>query len=213
MFGFTFKENFNYPLTATSITDFWRRWHISLSSFFKDYVYIPLGGNRKGLKRQILNLSIVWLLTGLWHGANWNFLLWGLYFLLFLLIEKLVLKKDWKPNFFSHLYTIILIIISFVIFSIPDFQELIFFFKKCLGIGVPIWNKETLYMLKNASVILFLAILGSTPWLKNKIKHLQKGKLKKVIDSGEVIFYIGLFLLTISSIVAGSYHPFIYFRF
>ncbi|MCI8575053.1 MAG: MBOAT family protein [Bacilli bacterium] len=179
MFGFHFKENFNYPLTASSITDFWRRWHISLSSFLKDYVYIPLGGNKKGIKRQILNLFVVWFLTGLWHGADWNFILWGIYFFVLLTLEKFVLQKHLKNRLISHTYTFVLITISFIIFSIPNLNELKNFFKGCIGINVPLWNKEFLYYLLLNIPLLLIAMIGIGPWLKNNIKKLQKGKWRK----------------------------------
>ena len=133
LFGFHIKENFNYPLIANSITDFWRRWHMSLSSFFRDYVYIPLGGNRKGLKRQILNIFIVWSLTGLWHGANWNFILWGIYFFVILVIEKVFLLKYLKNGILSHLYTTLLVLISFVIFNLESINEIGIFIKSMFG--------------------------------------------------------------------------------
>lgn len=213
MFGFQFKENFNYPLIASSITDFWKRWHISLSSFFRDYVYIPLGGNRKGKIRQGFNLFLVWFLTGLWHGANWNFILWGLYFFVFLILEKFVLQKYLKQGFFSHLYAFFLVVISFIIFSITDFQELVVFFKGCLGIHVPLWNREFFYYFLMYLPVFVLAILGMGPWVKNQIQKLQKGKFRKGMDLLEIIFYFSVFLFVLASIVASSYHPFIYFRF
>ncbi len=213
MFGFNFPENFNYPLISSSITEFWRRWHISLSSFFKDYVYIPLGGNRHGLIKTICNLLIVWLLTGLWHGASWNFLLWGLYFFIFLVIEKYFLKKYLKGGIFSHLYTFIVVIISFVIFSLPTIPEIYHFLKGLLGLGVPLFNKESLFYLKNNLILLIIVILGLSPILKNKITNLKKGKLEKVIETGEVIYLFIVLTLVISSIISSSFNPFIYFRF
>lgn len=213
MFGFQLKENFNYPLIASSITDFWRRWHISLSSFLKDYVYIPLGGNRKGTKRQIFNLLIVWSLTGLWHGADWNFILWGLYFFILLIFEKFFLKKYLKEGLIAHCYTFIFIILSFILFSIPDLKELSIFLKGCLGINVGFWNQEFFYYFLQSIPILSIALLGIGPWLKNYYQKLQKGKWKKGFYFGEIFFYLSLFLFVIASIVASSYHPFIYFRF
>lgn len=213
MFGFNFKENFNYPLVASSITDFWRRWHISLSNFFKDYVYIPLGGNRCSVLKNIRNILVVWLLTGLWHGASWNFVLWGFYFFFFLVLEKFVLKKYVKKNWLSYIYTFIIVVIGFVIFNITDLQELTSFFKGMLGIGVPVYNMEIFYYLRNYMVILIIAVLGMSPILKNKIRILEKGGLKRVVEVGEIIYYIALFILVIANIVSSSFHPFIYFRF
>ncbi len=213
MFGFNFKENFNYPLIASSITDFWRRWHISLSSFFKDYVYIPLGGNKCSKLLNIRNIFIVWALTGFWHGASWNFILWGIYFFVFLILEKFILKKYLKKNFIAYIYTFIIVIISFVIFSITDLNELFSFLKGMMGIGVPLYNKEILYLLRNNLVILVIAFLGISPFLKNKINSLKKGKLEKVIEGGEIIFILGIFILVVANIVSSSFNPFIYFRF
>lgn len=213
MFGFNFKENFNYPLIASSVTDFWKRWHISLSSFFRDYIYIPLGGNRCSKFRNIFNIFIVWLLTGLWHGASLNFILWGIYFFIFLILEKFILKKYLKKNIFSYLYTFIVIIISFVIFSITDLNDLVIFLKGMFGIGVPIYNQEILYYISNNLVILFIAFLGISPILKNKINNLKKGKLEKIINGCEMIFLLFIFILTVANIISSSFNPFIYFRF
>lgn len=213
MFGFNFKENFNYPLIATSITDFWRRWHISLSSFFKDYVYIPLGGNKCSKLKHIRNIFIVWFLTGLWHGASWNFIIWGIYFFVFLILEKFILKKYLKKNIFFYIYTFIVVIISFVIFSITDLNELFSFLKGMFGIGVPLINKESLYYLSNSLILFLIAILGISPFIKNKIKSLEKGKLENVIKGGEIIYIFTIFIIVIASIVSSSFNPFIYFRF
>lgn len=213
MFGFNFKENFNYPLIASSITDFWRRWHISLSSFFKDYVYIPLGGNKCSKIKNIRNIFIVWALTGFWHGASWNFIMWGIYFFVFLILEKFILKKYLKKNFIAYIYTFIIVVISFVIFSITDLNELFSFLKGMMGIGVPLYNKEVFYLLRNNLVILVIAFLGISPFLKNKINSLKKGKLEKVIEGGEIIFILGIFILVVANIVSSSFNPFIYFRF
>ena len=210
-FGFNFKENFNYPLIASSITDFWRRWHMSLSSFFKDYVYIPLGGNRKGLKRQILNILIVWSLTGLWHGANWNFVLWGLYFFVFLVIEKVFLLKHLKNGFLSHLYTIISVLISFVIFNVENLSEIGIFLKSmfCLN-GLDFINFETLYYLKRYIVILIIGAVCATPGIK---KLLDKYSDNKIVSVIETIVYIGLLIICSAALISNSFNPFIYFRF
>lgn len=213
MFGFNFKENFNYPLVATSITDFWRRWHISLSSFFKNYVYIPLGGNKCSKIKHIRNIFIVWFLTGLWHGASWNFILWGIYFFIFLILEKFILKKYLKGGLFSHIYTIIVVVISFVIFNITDLKEILIFLKGMFGIGVPIINKEFIFYLKTNLVLLIIAFIGISPFIKEKIKKLQEGKTRKVFESLEAISILALFLINIASIVSSSFNPFIYFRF
>ena len=207
MLGFRFLENFNYPFIASSITDFWRRWHISLSSFFRDYVYIPLGGNRVSKKRWIFNLFVVWFLTGLWHGASYNFILWGLYFFILLILEKLFLNKFIKNKIFSHIYTIILVIISFVIFRETDISELFITLKSMFGFNNLKWiNIETIYYLKNFSVFLIISIILSTPIVK-----LIKQKINKPI-----IEYVGCFILLVivtSYLVSSSSNPFLYFRF
>ena len=214
-FGFDIKENFNYPLIANSITDFWRRWHISLSSFFRDYVYIPLGGNRKGLARQILNILIVWSLTGLWHGANWNFVLWGLYFFVLLSIEKLFLKKYLKNGILSHAYTLIFVVFSFVIFNVEQISEIGIFFKSMLGFGgLKFINFETIYYLKNYLVILVLALICATPLFKNiSEKMLKNKKFKNIFSFIEISGYIALLLVCTSFLISNSFNPFIYFRF
>jgi len=208
MFGFHWKENFNYPLIATSVTDFWRRWHISLSSFFRDYVYIPLGGNRCSNIKNIRNLFLVWTLTGFWHGANWNFILWGIYFFFFLIIEKYCFKKK---KIKSHCYTFIVIVISFIIFNITDLKEIMTFLKSMIGIGVPLWNKESIYFLKNNLVLLLIGFIGMSPYLKNKINNKKKGN--KWIEIGSMLYLLIIFLLVISSILSNTFNPFIYFRF
>ena len=208
-FGFNFKENFNYPLIANSITDFWRRWHISLSSFFRDYIYIPLGGNRVPFGKWIRNILVVWLLTGLWHGASWNFILWGGYFFIFLLIEKLFLKKFLKNNILSHLYTLIVIVISFVIFNITNLNDMFVFFKSMLGLnGLNFINHTTYYYLKNYIILLVIAGIAATPLLKNIIN-----KNKKLFASLEPIYFIGILLICTAMLLSNSFNPFIYFRF
>jgi len=209
MFGFNFKENFNYPLISKSITEFWRRWHISLSSFFRDYVYFPLGGSRTTKLKTIRNITIVWLLTGFWHGANWNFILWGLYFLIFLLIEKFVLKKYLKGGVLSRIYTTLIVIISFVIFSITDISELLLFLKNMFNLTNTFINKETLLFIKANLGIIIISLIGITSIVKEKLK---KGN-SKIIDALEIIFIIIVFILSVSSLISSSFNPFIYFRF
>jgi len=212
-FGFHIKENFNYPLIANSITAFWRRWHMSLSSFFRDYVYIPLGGNRKGLKRQILNILIVWSLTGFWHGANWNFILWGIYFFVFLVIEKVFLLKYLKNGFLSHLYTIVLVLISFVIFNVESLGEIGIFIKSMFGLnGLSFMNFETWYYLKNYIIILVIGIICSTPIIKKGLDKLAESKIK-ILTILELVIYIGLLIICSAALISNSFNPFIYFRF
>jgi len=214
-FGFNLKENFNYPLIASSITDFWRRWHVSLSSFFKDYVYIPLGGNRKGVLRQVFNILVVWSLTGFWHGANWNFILWGIYFFVFLIIEKFILKKYIRGGIISHIYTLIIILVSFVIFNIESIDEINMFIKSMFGFNnLPFANFETLYHLKNYAVILLISVICATPLLKNMFEKTNKiSKLKWIANILEISFVVLIITLCTASLVSNSYNPFIYFRF
>lgn len=210
MFGFEFLENFNYPYIATSITDFWRRWHISLSSWFRDYVYIPLGGNRVSKIKWIRNIMIVWLLTGLWHGAEWNFIIWGIYFGILLIIEKLfLLKKAEKiPKVFKIIYTLFLIMISFIIFNGNEILENI---KGLFGIGnIPVISKESIYYLKSYFILILIGILGATPIMKNILK---KEKIKKIVNILEPIYLFSILLLSTSYIIDGSFNPFLYFRF
>ena len=213
MFAFDYNENFNYPYIATSITEFWRRWHMSLSSWFRDYVYIPLGGNRVSKIKWIRNIFVVWLFTGFWHGAAWNFVVWGLYFAVILLIEKLFLKKylDKLPKIFSNIYTCILVMISFIIFNgygIKDISE------NLLGLigynGIPLVSAESIYYFKSYFIIFVLAIIGSTPLMKMIV---NSEKIKKVSNVLEPVFVVTVLLVSTAFIVDGSFNPFLYFRF
>ena len=213
MFAFDYNENFNYPYIATSITEFWRRWHMSLSSWFRDYVYIPLGGNRVCKIKWIRNIFVVWLFTGFWHGAAWNFVVWGLYFAVILLIEKLFLKKylDKLPKIFSNIYTCILVMISFIIFNgngIKDISE------NLLGLigynGIPLVSAESIYYFKSYFIIFVLAIIGSTPLMKMIV---NSEKIKKVSNVLEPVFVVTVLLVSTAFIVDGSFNPFLYFRF
>lgn len=210
MFGFDFLENFNYPYIATSITDFWRRWHISLSSWFRDYVYIPLGGNRVSKIKWIRNIMVVWILTGLWHGAEWNFIIWGIYFGILLIIEKLfLLKKTEKiPKFLKVIYTLFFVMISFIIFNGNEIIENI---KGLFGIGnISVISKESIYYLKSYFIVILIGIIGATPIMKNIVK---KEKIKKITNILEPIYLFSILLLSTSYIIDGSFNPFLYFRF
>ena len=216
MFGFNFLENFNYPFIANSITDFWRRWHISLSSFLRDYVYIPLGGNRQGPIKQIRNIFVVWFLTGFWHGAAWNFIIWGIYFGIILIIEKNFLLEFLKKHkIFSHLYTMILVIISFVIFNANSFSEVLNFMKNMFGLNkLPFINNETIYYLKSYLLMIIISILASTPLLKNIcLKLKDNNKTKKAMDILEIVFVFTILILVTSFLIDSSFNPFLYFRF
>lgn len=208
-FGFHFLENFNYPLVASSITDFWRRWHISLSSFFRDYVYIPLGGNRVSLLKWIRNIFIVWFLTGFWHGASWNFILWGLYFAVILLLEKKIYGKYLNnTKVFKYIYTIVLVVISFVIFNSQSLNDIKIFLSSMFGLNnLPLINTETLFYIRSYLVLLIIAIIASTPLLK-----VIGNKLKK-LEFLEPVIYIGIIILVTAYLVDTSFNPFLYFRF
>lgn len=212
MIGFEFMENFNYPYISRSITEFWRRWHISLSTWFRDYVYIPLGGNRKGFLRQILNLFIVWLLTGLWHGAAYNFVLWGLYFFLILTVEKLFLGKvlSKAPKALAHIYSIILIMLGWAIFSFDSMPELGAFFASLFGSnGFMATEAQNSIMLSYLPICVAGCVL-STPVLKVLYGKIRNAKYAVVV---ETLFAVIIMLLCTAALVSESYNPFIYFRF
>ena len=213
IFGFHFLENFNYPYMAKSITDFWRRWHISLSTWFRDYIYIPLGGNRKGIKRQIINMSIVWLLTGFWHGASWNFIMWGLYYLIFLILEKFVLKNILKktPDLLKHIYALLIILIGWVLFRVENMSQFFDIIKTMFSFDLNSTSlMEARIYLETYYVYFILAILFST-----NVYYIicDKFKNKKVFEVIKYVFLIVLFVISIMFLAQSSYNPFIYFRF
>ena len=210
MCGFTFLENFNYPYISKSITEFWRRWHISLSSWFKDYVYIPLGGSRVNILKNIRNILIVWILTGFWHGASWNFIFWGLYYGILLLLEKFVLKKyiDKLPDFVKHIYTIVLVFIGWMIFAFDD-SKYLFGFIKVLTSNKFV-DSAFLYYFKNYFLILVIATLFSLP-VYPKVKEKMNNTIFTSLLS--ISIYVILFIVTLSYLVSDTYNPFLYFRF
>lgn len=220
MMGFHFKENFNYPYTAKSVTDFWRRWHISLSSFFRDYVYIPLGGNRKGTLKTYRNILVVWFLTGLWHGASWNFVLWGMFFCIFLIIEKLGLLKILEkiPGIFSRAYLLIIVFFGWVLFRFTDFSYIPVVVKGLFGLnGNPLIDFETQTLFINNVIFIVIAILAVTPIAKiiaEKVKPKKEKSFYSVIYTA-VSLIIPLIFLILSTInlVGNSYNPFLYFQF
>ena len=212
MMGFEFLKNFNYPYIAKSITDFWRRWHISLSTWFKEYVYIPLGGNRKGVKRQILNLLIVWGLTGLWHGAAYNFVLWGLYYGLLLILEKFVLKKflDRLPSFVQHIYTLFIIIICWGLFYFTDVGQLGEFMVDLFNFGNGICGDQAFNLIMSNLPMLIIAAVASTPlatMLYTRFEH------TRFMWIPETLYCMGILAVSTASLVNQSYNPFLYFRF
>lgn len=214
MIGIKIMENFDYPLSTYSVTSFWRKWHISLSSWFKDYIYIPLGGNRKGKFRKYFNIFVVWFLTGLWHGASWNFILWGLYFGTILVIEKrFFLKFFEKHKIIGNMVTNILVVIGFVFFY-NEKNILDIFIKMFTGKGISFTNVSTNYYLLNYFVLLIISFIACTPLLKNIINKCKKNKnLNLVISIAEPIILIGLLVLSTAFIVDASSNSFLYFRF
>lgn len=212
MMGFEFLKNFNYPYIAKSITDFWRRWHISLSTWFKEYVYIPLGGNRKGVKRQILNLLIVWVLTGLWHGAAYNFVLWGLYYGLLLILEKFVLKKflDRLPSFVQHIYTLFIIIIGWGLFYFTDVGQLGEFMVDLFNFGNGICGDQAFNLIMSNLPMLIIAAVASTPLAKMLYTRFEHRRFMWI---PETLYCMGVLAVSTASLVNQSYNPFLYFRF
>ena len=214
MCGFHYKENFNYPYIASSVTDFWRRWHISLSTFFRDYVYIPLGGNRCGLPRQILNLIIVWGLTGLWHGASWNFLLWGLYYGVILIIEKVWLQKPLQkaPGVVQRLYSLLLIVLGWVIFALTDFGAIGNYFAALFGAHGGA-DAQTMYLLTTNISLLLVAALACTRWPAHAANDLLTRLPRAAQTLLRCLFYAAVLLMCVAFLVGDSYNPFLYFRF
>ena len=215
--GFRFPENFNYPYLSGSVTEFWRRWHMTLGTWFRDYVYIPLGGNRVAFGRWIFNIVVVWFLTGLWHGAAWNFVLWGLVFAVLLVLEKLFLKKwlEKLPSVLTHLVVMTVIILSFVLFNASSLAEAGSDMAGMFGIGgLPLATAETLYYLRSYAVVFALGIVGCTPLPANIAKRLAAGaKTAGAFRVLEVIALVGLLLVCTAFLVDGSFNPFLYFRF
>ena len=217
IFGFNFLENFNYPYISKSITEFWRRWHISLGTWFRDYVYIPMGGNRVSTLKWIRNIIVVWFLTGFWHGAEWNFIIWGLYFAMFLVLEKYFLKNILirLPHVLGHIYVIFFIIISFVIFNANGMGEVKDNTMGMFGLlDVRLINPETIYYLKSYGIVFVIGIIASTPLAVNIIdKMITKEIFKILIDILQPIILVVLLLVITGYLIDGSFNPFLYFRF
>ena len=213
IFGFHFIENFNYPYLSRSITEFWRRWHMSLGTWFRDYVYIPLGGNRVKKSRWIFNILAVWMLTGLWHGASWNFVLWGLLFALLLLFEKTV-KIQRLPAAISHLYVLLVVMFSFVLFNAQDLTQAGQDILGLLGLGgVPLVTPESLYYLRSYAMLFVWGVIGSTPLLRDTALKLSQEKCPRLMAVLEPLFLAFLLLICTGYLVDGSFNPFLYFRF
>lgn len=219
MFGFHFPENFHYPYESKSITEFWRRWHMTLSSWFREYVYIPLGGSRKGVLRQVLNLFVVWFLTGLWHGAGWNFVLWGMYFFILLSIEKFFLQKWLQklPALFQHIYALLWIVVGWVIFACDDLNKLKNYLKMLVGVGVPACNRLALYEWTSHAAFLFILAVASFSF----VTSIARKFLDKIASyTGEAVSFwlksiwcLAVLILSIAMLISSSYNPFLYFRF
>ena len=216
IFGMDFMENFNYPYISRSVTEFWRRWHMSLGSWFRDYVYIPLGGNRRGTARQLFNIFVVWMLTGLWHGAAWNFVVWGLFFAVLLVAEKLFLLKYLKRvPLLPHIYVLFAVLVSFVIFNAADMAQAVGDIGGLFGAcGIAFSSVEAVYALRNYGFILLLAILGATPLPKLAASRLEAAEQgKKLLTVAEPAVLAALLLVMTAYLVDGSFNPFLYFRF
>lgn len=215
MFGFEFNMNFNYPYVSKSITEFWRRWHISLSSWFRDYVYIPLGGNRVSKIKHIRNLLIVWFLTGLWHGAAWNFVAWGLYYGVILIIEKYFLSPvlDRLPDVVRHIYSIVLVVIGWVLFFSSSFGQAADYIRVMFGAGAHGFaDRESMYLLTSNLILWLILIFGSTPLVHFRYEHMLRSKKWNTTIINSVV-YAALFIVCIAYLVTVTYNPFLYFRF
>ncbi len=211
MMGFQFPENFNYPYLSRSVAEFWRRWHMTLGGWFRDYVYIPLGGSRTSTMKWVRNVLIVWMLTGIWHGASWNFLLWGLYYGILLLVEKFFLGKYLKGKILPRIYVMLLTILGFVLFHSATASEALLEIGRMFGLGgLPVVNATALYYLKSYAVLLVLCALGSTPLPKYLAGKIQAHKAIVVLQPAMVL---AVLLLVTACLVDGSFNPFLYFRF
>ena len=212
MFGFHFPENFDHPYESKSIMEFWRRWHMTLGTWFREYLYIPLGGNRKGVVRQIFNLFIVWFLTGLWHGAGWNFILWGLYYFVLLILEKFVLRGvlERLPTIMQHLYTLFFVVVGWVIFACDDMGLLGSYLKALFGIGVPAGNALALYEWDVMAPFLVILLIASTTIPMRIGKQLTREDQRSPLL---MVYTVVLLALSLAFLVSGSYNPFLYFRF
>lgn len=220
MIGIHYRENFDYPYTSRSVTEFWRRWHISLGSFFRDYVYIPLGGNRKGRFRTYINLFVVWFLTGLWHGASWNFVLWGLYFFVFIFVEKLFLNRILsKDRIVSHIYLIIIVYFGWILFRFENMNDIITVLRGMFGInGNAFTNFETNTIVSSNMFVLIFCAVVSTPIVRKigslvRYTYMDKKSVSMLYTIGRIAIPLLLFLLSTAALVGDSYNPFLYFQF
>ncbi len=215
-FGFDFPENFNYPYISKSVTEFWRRWHMSLGTWFRDYLYIPLGGNRVSKLRWMVNILVVWLATGFWHGASWNFVVWGLFFAMLLMIEKnCLLRYIEKIKIFNHVYVMLLVIISFVIFDSLTMKRAVEVIGEMFGANnLPLTTTQSLYLLRSYAVIMVIGIFGATPLLKTIVNKLRKTNVGVIAtDIAEPFVLVSLLAVVTAFLIDGSFNPFLYFRF
>ena len=215
VFGFKFIENFNYPYLSKSVAEFWRRWHMSLGSWFRDYVYIPLGGNRVSRGRWVFNTLVVWMLTGLWHGAAWNFVLWGLLYAVFLMIEKWVPAIGKLPTVLRRCYVLLVVVLGFVLFNAADIGQAGSDIAGMFGLGgVPLVTRETLYYLRSYAAVLILGLVGATPLVRDLANRFSAGERSgRIAALLEPVVLTGLLLLCTAYLVDGSFNPFLYFRF
>lgn len=216
IFGFHFSENFNYPYISASVTEFWRRWHISLGSWFRDYLYIPMGGNRVKKVRWLFNICVVWMATGLWHGAEWNFVLWGVMFAVILMIEKLWLLKGLQHlKVLNHIYVMLLVIVSFVIFDSAKIPDAFYALRAMFGgAGLPAVNDLCIYYFKSSAVILLIAVIGATPLPKTMVRKIRTNKTGQLVtDYAEPFVLTALLAVCTAFLIDGSFNPFLYFRF
>ena len=215
--GFRFLENFNYPFISKSVSEFWQRWHISMGTWFREYIYVPLGGNRVSKLKWVRNIAVVWFVTGLWHGAAWNFIAWGLYFGVILVIEKLYLMKwlEKTPSVLRRIYVLVIVVFSFVIFHLETVAGITEYIKGMVGLmNVPAVNSESLYYLRSYGFVIVLAVFGATPVLRDIINRMkQSQKLSVAVDVLTPVFVVGLLLLVTAYIIDSSFSPFLYFRF
>lgn len=215
MFGFEFCENFDYPYISASVTEFWRRWHISMGTWFRDYVYIPLGGNRRGLKLQIRNIAIVWLLTGFWHGAAWNYVLWGVFYGALLIIEKFFLLDKLKrlPKFIGRIYTMLCVLIGWGLFAIEDISRLGGYFSAMLGFGAGFCDNNAMWQLVSYLPLLVVCAVVSTPIVSKLYNRLNEKLAPALMTAADSLGLTGGMLLSTAYLISGSYNPFLYFRF
>lgn len=216
IFGFHFSENFDYPYISKSVTEFWRRWHMSLGAWFRDYVYIPLGGNRVGKLRWFFNIFVVWMLTGFWHGAGWQFIVWGLMYAVLLIAEKLFLKKmlEHLPAIVRYIYVMFFVVTGFVIFNAEGMGSAVSDLAAMFGAGgLSFITGETIYYVRSYAVIFVMGIFGATPFLKKISEKLRRGKMEKVFAALYPLLLCGIIILVTAYLVDGSFNPFLYFRF